>query len=118
MKKLLLLLLMIPTLSFAEKYDSQYYKDWIEGECIEQSYMAKNDFVAKKIFNRCEKAAKKCIAKAKKQETGSITIKVCKESEGRYDACINHLTASAKSKTYKKCIRNETGWKGKNSPKF
>ena len=117
MKKLLLLLLMIPTISFAE-YDSKYYKDWIEGECIEQSYIAKNDFVAKKIFNRCEKASKKCIAKAKKQETTSTDIKICKEGGMEYESCIDYLLQSAKSKTYKKCVRNETGWKGKNSPKF
>ena len=91
MKKLLLLLLMIiPTISFAE-YDSQYYKDWIEGECIEQSYMAKNDFVAKKIFKRCEKASNKCIALGKKK---------------------------FKSATYKRCMQDEIGWYGNNSPRF
>ena len=91
MKKLLLLLLMIiPTISFAE-YDSQYYKDWIEGECIEQSYMAKNDFVAKKIFKRCEKASKKCIAKAKK---------------------------IGGSSAYKRCMTDEIDWHGYNSPRF
>jgi len=68
MKKLLLLLLMIPTISFAEKYDSQYYKDFIGDECIRQSYMANNDFVAKKIFKRCEKAAKKCMDQYYKDE--------------------------------------------------
>ena len=91
MNKLLLILLMLPTLSFAEKYDSNYYKNWIEGECIEQSYMAKNDFVAKKIFKRCEKAAKKCIAKAKK---GMGTF------------------------TYERCMRDEIDWYGSNSPNF
>ncbi len=93
MKKLLLLLLMIPTLSFAEKYDSQYYDNWIEDECIKQSYNANNDFVAKKIFKRCERAAKKCIAKAKKSDV-------------------------LQSNDYKSCMRDEIGWKGKNSPKF
>ena len=68
MKKLLLLLLMIPTISFAEKYDSQYYKDFIEDECIRQSYIANNDFVAKKIFKRCKKSAKKCMDQYYKDE--------------------------------------------------
>ena len=90
MKKLLLLLLMIPTISFAE-YDSQYYKDWIECECIEQAYRAKNDFVSKKIFKRCEKAAKKCIALGKKK---------------------------FKSATYTRCMQDEIGWYGNNSPRF
>ena len=90
-KKLLLLLLIIPNLGFAEKYDSQYYKDWIEGECINQSSYAQNDFIAKKIYKRCEKATEKCIALAKK-------------SLGQY--------------RYKKCMQDETGKKVSTSPKF
>ena len=91
-KKLLLLLLIIPNLGFAEKYDSQYYKDWIEGECINQSSYAQNDFIAKKIYKRCEKVTEKCIALAKKS------------GGSRY--------------TYKDCIRDETGKTVIPIPKF
>ena len=94
MKKLLLLLLMIPTISFAES-DSEYYGKWIEGECIKQSYMAKNDFVAKKIYERCEKAAMGCIFDAKQE--------------------VKFYTQRA---IYLSCMRDEIGWKGTNSPKF
>ena len=88
---------MLPTLSFAEKYDSQYYKDWIENECIKQSYYAKNDFVGKKIFKRCEKSAKKCVAQAKKDATSSLP--------GSY--------------YFRKCTKKEIGWTGGDrSPKF
>ena len=96
MKKLLLLILMIPTISFAEKYDSQYYKDWIEGECIQQSYMANNDFVAKKIYKRCEKSAKKCIAIAKNNKPTNLTHKGA----------------------FMFCMQEEIVWKGDSSPKF
>ena len=121
-KKLLLLLLIIPNLGFAEKYDSQYYKDWIEGECIEQSFRAANDFIAKKIYQRCEKASIECIAKTKKLEPDEIMIQVCKEeeSEGRqgYAECIAYVLPSWKRDTYKKCMKDEIGWQGSNSPMF
>ena len=99
--------MIIPTISFAEKYDSNYYKDWIEGECIQQSYTAKNDFVAKKIFKRCEKASKKCIAKAKKLQNTSTQDEVCKEGGMPYDDCMSYLLGQTKIKTYKKCVRND-----------
>ena len=91
MKKFLLILIMLPTLSFAERYDSQYYKDWIEGECIYQSSSAQSDFIAKKAFKRCEKASKKCIAKAKK---------------------------GGGSSAYTRCMQDEIDWHGYNSPRF
>ena len=102
MKKLLLILLMIPTLSFAERYDSQYYKDWIEGECIQQSSSAQSDFIAKKAFKRCEKAAKKCVSVAKQAKPTAIIDK---------------------KTSYNACYREETGYIGYNgrygrSPEF
>ena len=111
-KKLLLLLLIIPNLGFAEEYDSQYYKDWIEGECIEKSVRAQNDFTAKKIYQRCEKAAWKCIAKAKVEPQETV-IQVCKESdsEGRqgYAECMAYLLPKWKRDTYKQCMKDEIG---------
>jgi len=95
MKQLLLLLLTIPTISFAES-DSEYYGKWIEGECIQQSYMAKNDFVAKKIYERCEKAAMGCIYEVKNNKPRNLTNK------GAFIFC----------------MQDEIGWKGFTSPKF
>lgn len=90
MKKLLILLLMIPTLSFA-KYDSKY-DNWIEGECIKMTYSAKNDFTAKKVYKRCEKGHKKCISEAIKNGTSSVY-------------------------SYKRCMKKETGWTEVPTPK-
>ena len=107
---------MIPVVAFAE--NGQYYKDWIEGECIQQSYMAQNDFIAKKIFNRCEKASTKCIRKARGKKVESFTIDTCKESQMKYETCVDYLHKNDKEDTYKACMLDEIGWKGDNTPNF
>ena len=50
--------------------------------------MAKNDFIAKKIFNRCEKVANKCIALAlckKKNDRSDTYIDCMKDWEDRFN---------------------------------